>query len=68
MHGSHWRKRYHKPQTKDPKTDRYRSPSDTTFFRVLNGLDADEFDPRLGQWMVAQEISILQSLAIGRFK
>jgi hypothetical protein len=48
----------------DPKTGRYRAPSDTTFFRVLNGLDADAFDLRIGQWMVAQEISILQSLAV----
>ena len=31
---------------------------------LLNGIDAAEFDLRIGQWMVAQEISILQSLAI----
>ena len=49
---------------KNPKTDRYRAPSDTTFFRVLNGLDAAEFDLRIGQWMMAQEISILQGLAV----
>jgi hypothetical protein len=49
---------------KDPKTGRYRAPSDSTFFRVLNGLDAGEFDLRLGQWMLAQEISILQGLAV----
>jgi hypothetical protein len=49
---------------KNPKTDRYQPPSDTTFFRVLNGMDAAEFDGRIGQWMMAQEISILQSLAI----
>jgi len=49
---------------KDPKTDRYKAPSDSTFFRVLNGMDAPEFDRRMGQWMVAQEPSILQSLAI----
>jgi hypothetical protein len=49
---------------KDSKTDRYRAPSDTTFFRVLNRIDAAEFDLRMGQWMMAQEISILQSLAI----
>jgi hypothetical protein len=49
---------------RDPKTDRYRAPSDSTFFRVLNGIDAAEFDLRLGQWMMAQEISILQSLAV----
>jgi hypothetical protein len=48
----------------DPKTGRYRAPSDSTFFRVLNGLDAAEFDLRLGQWMLAQEISILQGLAV----
>jgi len=49
---------------KDPKTDRYRAPSDSTFFRVINGIDAAEFDLRIGQWMLAQEISILQSLAV----
>ena len=48
----------------DAKTGRYKAPSDTTFFRVLNGLDAAEFDRRIGLWMMAQEISILQSLAI----
>jgi hypothetical protein len=48
----------------DPKTGRYRAPSDSTFFRVLNGLDAAEFDLRIGQWMMAQEISILQALAV----
>jgi hypothetical protein len=48
----------------DPKTGRYRAPSDSTFFRVLNGVDAADFDLRLGQWMMAQEISILQALAI----
>jgi len=49
---------------KDPKTERYRAPSDTTFFRVMNGIDAAEFDLRMGQWMMVQEISILQSLAV----
>jgi hypothetical protein len=49
---------------KDPKTNRYRCPSDSTFFRVLNGMDANEFDLRIGQWMMAQEISILQGLAV----
>ena len=48
----------------DPKTDRYRPPSDSTFFRVLNGLEAAEFDLRIGQWMMAQEISVLQALAV----
>jgi hypothetical protein len=49
---------------RNPKTGRYRAPSDTTFFRVINGLDAVEFDLRIGQWMMVQEISILQALAI----
>lgn len=48
----------------NPRTRRYCAPSDTTFFRVLNGIDPVEFDLRIGQWMVAQEISVLQSLAI----
>ena len=48
----------------DAKTKHYRPPSDSTFFRVLNGLDAPQFDLRVGQWMMAQEISILQRLAI----
>jgi hypothetical protein len=48
----------------DPKTGRYQAPSDSTFFRVLNRIDAAEFDLRIGQWMMAQEISILQALAI----
>ncbi len=46
------------------KTGAYRAPSDTTFFRVINGLEAAEFDLRMGQWMMAQEISILQALAV----
>jgi hypothetical protein len=47
---------------KNSRTDRYEPPSDTTFFRVLNGLDAAQFDLRIGQWMMGQEISILQGL------
>ena len=49
---------------RNPKTHRYCPPSDTTFFRVLSQLEAAEFDRRIGQWMVAQEISILQGLAV----
>jgi hypothetical protein len=47
-----------------PKTGRYHPPSDSTFFRVINRLDAVAFDLSVGQWMMAQEISILQGLAI----
>ena len=49
---------------KDPKTKLYRPPSDSTFFRVINRLDAAAFDLRVGEWMIGQEISILQALAV----
>jgi len=49
---------------KDPKTKLYRPPSDSTFFRVINRLDAAAFDLRVGEWMMGQEISILQALAV----
>jgi hypothetical protein len=48
----------------DCKLQRYRAPSDSTFFRVLNALDAGHFDLILGQWMMGQEISVLARLAI----
>jgi len=46
------------------KTGRYHAPSDSTFFRVINGIDAAAFDRSIGQWMMHQEISVLQALAI----
>lgn len=42
----------------------YKAPSDTTFFRVLNGLDAAAFDLALGRWMMGQEVSVLEALAV----
>jgi len=39
-------------------------PSDSTFFRVLNKLDAGAFDQVVGQWMMQQDISVLQALAV----
>ena len=39
-------------------------PSDSTFFRVLNKLDAGAFDRVVGQWMMQQDISVLQALAV----
>jgi len=48
----------------DPKTQRYRAPSDSTFFRVLNRLDAGHFDLIVGQWMMGQELSVLTHLAV----
>lgn len=49
---------------KDPKTKRYKAPSDTTFFRVLNKLDATAFDLALGRWMIDQEPAALEALAV----
>ncbi|MCP5528004.1 MAG: hypothetical protein H7A47_14525 [Verrucomicrobiales bacterium] len=46
------------------RTGRYHAPSDTTFFRVIDRLDAVEFDRRIGQWMMGQEIGVLRALAI----
>ena len=48
----------------DENEKRYVAPSDTTFFRVLNGLDAAAFDLVVGQWMLQQDRSVLQALAV----
>lgn len=42
----------------------YLPPSDTTFFRVLNQVDAAAFDLAVGRWMIEQEISVLDCLAV----
>lgn len=39
-------------------------PSDSTFFRVLNHLDAADFDRVVGQWLMQQDASALQALAV----
>ena len=43
---------------------RYAAPSDTTFFRVLTGLDAAHFDSVVGAWLLEQEVSVLERLAL----
>jgi hypothetical protein len=48
----------------DRKNKRYLAPSDSTFFRVLNRLDAAAFDLAVGRWMMEQEISVLECLAV----
>ena len=48
----------------DDKKKKYRPPSDTTFFRVINRVDPVAFDLIVGQWMMGREISILERLAI----
>ena len=44
--------------------DQYRAPSDTTFFRVLTKLDAAQFDSVVGAWLLEQDVSVLQRLAL----
>jgi hypothetical protein len=48
----------------DDQKKKYRPPSDTTFFRVINRVDPVAFDLIVGQWMMGREISILERLAI----
>jgi len=48
----------------DEKKKAYLPPSDSTFFRVLNKLEAAEFDLVVGQWMMQQDNSLLQTLAV----
>ena len=48
----------------DEKKKGYVAPSDSTFFRVLKGLDAAAFDLAMGRWMMGQEISVLECLAV----
>jgi len=48
----HWKKKAYLP------------PSDSTFFRVLNTLDPAALDLVVGQWMMQQDISVLQALAV----
>ncbi len=48
----------------DEKKEKYRPPSDSTFFRVINQVDPVQFDLIVGQWMMGREISILERLAV----
>ena len=42
----------------------YAAPSDTTFFRVLNKLDAAHFESVVGAWLLEQEVPVLARLAV----
>jgi hypothetical protein len=46
------------------KTGRYAAPSDSTFFRVLTRLDAAHFESVVGPWLLAQEVSVIERLAV----
>lgn len=42
----------------------YTTPSDSTFFRVLNRLDAAHFEAIVGAWLLEQEVSVLARVAV----
>ena len=46
------------------KKGRYAAPSDSTFLRVLTRLDAAHFESVVGTWLLEQEVSVLQRLAV----
>lgn len=46
------------------KKGRYAAPSDSTFFRVIRAADAAQFEEIIGQWLLEQEISVLERLAV----
>src|SRR5580692_3167479 len=43
---------------------RYRTPSDSTFFRVITKLDAAQFERIVGSWLLEQEVSALARRAV----
>lgn len=43
---------------------RHYGPSDSTFFRVINQVEAAHFEQVVGAWLVEQEISVLARLAV----
>ena len=46
------------------KAHRYAAPSDSTFLRVLTRLDAAHFESVVGAWLLEQEVSGLERLAV----
>lgn len=46
------------------KKGSYAAPSDSTFLRVLTRLDAAHFESVVGAWMLEQDPSVLQRLAV----
>jgi hypothetical protein len=43
---------------------KYRAPSSSTFFRVLNKLDTKTFDSIIAGWLIEQDISCLERIAV----
>jgi len=43
---------------------RYHAPSDSTFRRVISQLDAAQFERLIGAWLLEQEVSLVENLAV----
>lgn len=50
--------------SRDEKTGRYLPPSDSTFLRVLNRMEAGAVAGLIGEWLAEQEIGVLTQLAV----
>ena len=48
----------------DEDTGRYAAPSDSTFQRVLQGVDAGAFASLVGAWLAEQEVGAVRQLAV----
>jgi len=48
----------------DRNADRYVVPSDTTFYRVLNAVEAAHFERIIATWLLEQEVGQLERLAV----
>ena len=46
------------------ESGRYAAPSDSTFWRVITRLDAAHFESVAGAWLLEQEVSVLECLAV----
>jgi len=46
------------------KKQKYRPPSDTTFYRVLNAVEPVQLDRIVGEWMMGREVGVLERLAV----
>ena len=49
---------------RDKASGLYRSPSDSTFHRVLKKVDTAAFDRIIGEWLLEQELSAVTRIAV----
>jgi hypothetical protein len=49
---------------RDKKTKRYVAPSDTTFFRVMNLVNPEQFEAIVSQWLLDQKPTAIDRIAV----